>query len=169
VITTAAEPQRTIIGSFLVLMAIVAAVVPMPLSLRSAAVALFAYLAFAVGGMAYAYLAALIAPALGLVVTDAGDWVVMLPIILSGNLLAMLGLEFAWRLPALLVSPALLITPAIFVRAMAGTELFRVDLPWGDWGATWIPLHALVGVMGVLIALLAERQRERSGIRLRDG
>jgi hypothetical protein len=160
VITTAAEPQRTIVGSFLVLAAVVAAVAPMSVSLRSAAVALLAYLAFAVGGMAYAYLAALIAPALGLVIDDP-DWLIMLPIVLSGNLLAMLGLEFAWRGAALVVSPLLLIAPAAFVRTMAATELFRIELPWQDSG-TWLPLHALVGVAGVLAAMIAERVRTRS-------
>ena len=166
-ITTAAEPQRTIVGSFLVLAAIVAAVAPMSVSLRSAAIALFAYLAFAVGGMAYAYLAALIAPALGLIVTDQA-WLVMLPIVLSGNLLAMLGLEFAWRSAALIVSPLLLIAPAAFVQTMARNELFRVDLPWQD-GGTWVPLHALVGVAGVLTAMIADRSRvhSESGSRLR--
>jgi hypothetical protein len=131
VIRTAVEPQRTIIGTFMVLAAIVAAVAPMPVSLRSAAVALFAYLAFSVGGMAFAYVAALVAPALGLLGGDTA-WLIMLPIVLSGNLLAMLGLEYAWRWAALLVSPLLLVAPALFVQTMSRRELFRVELPWDD-------------------------------------
>jgi hypothetical protein len=59
VIRAAPEPQRTIIGTFLVLAAVVAAVAPMSVALRSAAVVLFSYLAFAVGGMPFAYIAAL--------------------------------------------------------------------------------------------------------------
>jgi hypothetical protein len=158
VIRAAAEPQRTIIGTFMVLAAVVAAVAPMPVSLRSAAVALFAYLAFAAGGMAFAYVAALLAPALGLLGGDA-PWLVMLPIVLSGNLLAMLGLEFAWRWAALIVSPVLLVAPALFVQTMSRRELFRVELPWDDARGVWVGLHLLVGVFGVLVALLIDRQR----------
>jgi hypothetical protein len=160
VIRTASEPQRTIVGTFLVLLAVVAAVAPMAVSLRSAAIALVAYLAFAVGGMPFAYLAALLGPALGLVAGDV-DWLVMLPIVLSGNLLAMLALEFAWRWWAILLSPALLVVPAAFVQAMAQRELFRVELPWDDARGAWIGLHLLVGVFGVLVAILIERRRAR--------
>ncbi len=161
-IRTAPEPQRTIVGTFLVLVAVVAAVAPMAVSLRSAAIALVAYLAFAVGGMPFAYLAALVGPALGLVAGDV-DWLVMLPIVLSGNLLAMLALEYAWRWWAILLSPALLIAPAAFVQAMAQRELFRVALPWDDARGAWMGLHLLVGVFGVLIAILIERRRTRGG------
>lgn len=171
-IRTAPEPQRSIVGTFLVLAAVVAAVAPMAVSLRSATVVLFAYLGFAVGGMPFAYLAALVAPALGLVAGD-GDWLVMLPIVLSGNLLAMLGLEFAWRWWALLVSPALLVVPALFVQTMARTELFRVALPWDDGRGAWVGLHLLVAVFGVLIAILMERRRMRPaagpGVRTGEG
>jgi hypothetical protein len=160
VIRTAHEPQRTIIGTFLVLAAVVAAVAPMAVSLRSAAIALLAYFAFAVGGMPFAYLAALVGPALGLVAGDV-DWLVMLPIVLSGNLLALLALEFAWRWWAVLLSPALLVVPAAFVQSMAQRELFRVELPWDDARGAWLGLHALVGVFGVLVAILIERRRTR--------
>jgi hypothetical protein len=160
VIRTAPEPQRTIVGIFVVLAAVVIAVTPLPVSLRSAAIALLAYLAFAVGGMPFAYLTALLGPALGLVAGDAA-WLVMLPIVLSGNLLAMLGLEYAWRWAAIVVSPLLLVTPALFVQAMAGRELFRVELPWDDGRGAWVGLHLLVGVFGVLVAILIERRRRR--------
>lgn len=172
VIRLAPEPQRTIIGIFLVLAAVVAAVAPLPLSLRSALIVLLAYLAFANGGMPYAYLAALMAPALGLVAGDPG-WLIMLPVVLSGNLLAMLGLEFSWRWPALLVSPALLVLPAVFVRIMAQRELFAVELPWDDGQGAWVALHLLVAVFGVLIALLIDRRRGQpdaaSGAGVRGG
>jgi hypothetical protein len=161
VIRTASEPQRSIVGTFLVLAAVVSAVAPMPVSLRSAAVVLFAYLAFAVGGMAYAYVAALLAPALGLIGGDA-SWLIMLPIVLSGNLLAMLGLEFGWRWAAVALSPLLLVTPALFVQSMARSELFRVELPWDDARGAWVGLHLLVAVFGVLVALLVDRRRRRT-------
>lgn len=160
-IRTAPEPQRTIIGTFLVLAAVVAAVAPMAVSLRSAAIALIAYLAFSIGGMPFAYLAALLGPALGLVAGDV-DWLVMLPVVLSGNVLAMLALEFAWRWWAVVLSPALLVVPAAFVQTMAQRELFRVELPWDDARGAWIGLHLLVGVFGVLVALLVERRRLRT-------
>lgn len=160
-IRTAPEPQRTLVGTFLVLAAVVAAVAPMAVSLRSAAIALLAYLAFAIGGMPFAYLAALLGPALGLVAGDV-DWLVMLPIVLSGNLLAMLALEFAWRWWAVVLSPALLVVPAAFVQSMAQRELFRVELPWDDARGAWMGLHLLVGVFGVLIAILIERRRTRA-------
>jgi hypothetical protein len=161
VIRTASEPQRTIIGTFLVLAAVVAAVAPMSVALRSAAVVLFSYLAFAVGGMPFAYLAALAAPALGLLAGDVA-WLIMLPVVLSGNLLAMLGLEYAWRWAALVVSPVLLVVPAVFVQTMAQRELFRVELPWDDGRGAWVGLHLLVAAFGVLIALLVDRQRTRA-------
>jgi hypothetical protein len=160
VIRTAPEPQRTIIATFLVLAAVVAAVAPMSVALRSAVVVLFSYLAFAVGGMPFAYLAALGAPALGLLAGDVA-WMIMLPIVLSGNLLAMLGLEYAWRWAALVVSPVLLVVPALFVQTMARRELFRVELPWDDGRGAWVGLHLLVAAFGVLIALLVDRQRNR--------
>jgi hypothetical protein len=108
--------------------------------------------------MAFAYVAALLAPALGLLGGDA-PWLVMLPIVLSGNLLAMLGLEYAWRWAALIVSPVLLVAPALFVQTMSRRELFRVELPWDDARGVWVGLHLLVGVFGVLVALLIDRQR----------
>ncbi len=162
-IRTAPEPQRTIVGIFVVLAAVVVAVTPLPVSLRSAAIGLLAYLAFAVGGMPFAYLTALLGPALGLVAGDAA-WLVMLPIVLSGNLLAMLGLEYAWRWAAIVVSPLLLVTPALFVQAMARRELFRVELPWDDGRGAWVGLHLLVGVFGVLVAILIERRRRRDDL-----
>lgn len=157
-IRAAPEPQRTIVGTFLVLAAVVAAVAPIAVVLRSTGVMLFAYLAFAVGGMPFAYVAALLAPALGLLGGDAA-WLVMLPIVLSGNLLAMLGLEFAWRWAAVVVSPLLLVAPAVFVQTMSQRDLFRVDLPWDDGRGAWVALHLLVAVFGVLIALLIDRRR----------
>ncbi len=161
-IRTAPAPQRFIIGVFFFLAAVVCAVAPLPLLFRSLGVALFAYLAFGVAGMPAAYLTALLAPVVGLVSGDAG-WLVMLPIVLSGNLLAMLALEYAWRYPALVLSPLLLVAP-MAVAAVASTRpLFEVALPWGSPEGTWIATHALVGVGGVLSALYLDRRRARAG------
>jgi hypothetical protein len=162
VIRTAPAPQRFIIGVFFFLAAVVCAVAPLPLLFRSLGVALFAYLAFGVAGMPAAYLTALLAPVVGLVSGDAG-WLVMLPIVLSGNLLAMLALEYAWRYPALVLSPLLLVAP-MAVAAVASTRpLFEVALPWGSPEGTWIAAHALAGVGGVLSALYLDRRRARAG------
>lgn len=159
-IRPAPDPQRVIVGTFMVLAAVVFAVAPLPLPLRSAGIVLAAYLAFGMGGMPFAYLTALLAPPVGLIAGDA-QWLVMLPIVLSGNLLAMLALEFSWRVPALLLSPLLLVTPSAFVHVATQTELFAVSLPWDGAQLTWITLHALVAVLGVLSALLLDRRRAR--------
>ncbi|TVR95207.1 MAG: hypothetical protein EA416_02290 [Trueperaceae bacterium] len=160
VIRTAPDPQRVIVGTFLVLAAVVFAVAPIPLPMRSAGIVLMAYLAFGMGGMPFAYLTALLAPPVGLIAGDA-EWLVMLPIILSGNLLGMLALEFAWRYPALLLSPLLLVTPAAFVQLATQRELFAVALPWDDGRGTWLTLHVLVAVLGVLSAFVMDRVRGR--------
>ncbi len=157
-IRTAPAPQSVIIGVFFLLAAAVLAVAPVPLALRSAGTILCAFLAFGVGGMPWAYLVALAAPPIGLLGGD-GEWLVMLPIVLSGNLLATLGLEFAWRWPALAVAPALLIAPHLVVWILSGRDLFRVELPWDPSGAVWIALHLLFAVAGLLIAILMERRR----------
>lgn len=157
-IRTAPAPQSLVIGIFLVLAAAVCAVAPMPLLLRSVGVIACAYLAFAMGGMPWAYLAALVAPPVGLLTGDTG-WLVMLPIVLSGNLLAMLGLEYAWRWPALAVSPLLLVLPQLLALLLSNRDLFRVDLPWDSGGAAWVLLHALTAVAGILGAILLERRR----------
>jgi hypothetical protein len=160
VIRPAPDPQRVIVGTFMVLAAVVFAVAPLPLAARSAGIVLAAYLAFAMGGMPFAYLAALLAPPVGLIAGDA-QWLVMLPIILSGNLLAMLALEFGWRYPALVLSPLLLITPAAFVQLATRRELFAVELPWDDTRGAWLTLHVLVAVLGVLSAFMLDRRRAR--------
>jgi hypothetical protein len=158
VIRTAPAPQSTIIGVFLLLLAAVSAVAPIPLALRSGGVLLSAYLAFSVGGMPWAYVIALLVPPLGLLGGDDA-WLVMLPIVMSGNLLAMLGLEYAWRWPALVVSPLLLVAPQIVTSMISERELFRVQLPWEPDAGAWIALHALIAVAGVLTAILLERRR----------
>jgi hypothetical protein len=153
-------PQRFVIGTFILLAAVAFAVAPLPLALRSVGILLASYLSFSVGGAPAAFTTALLAPAAGLI-TGSEEWLVMLPIVLASNLLAMIGLEFAWRYPALVVSPALLAIPPIFVLYMSRQELFSVHLPWEPSAGMWIALHALTALAGVLVAVYLDRRRER--------
>ncbi len=157
-IRTAPMPQRLFAGLFFFLAAVVCAAAPMPIMFRSLGIALSAYLAFAAAGMPAAYLAALLAPPVGLIGGDP-DWLVMLPVVVSGNLLAMLALEFGWRYAAVLLSPALLVAPAVVSWQLAKRPLFEVELPWGVGEGTWVALHFLVAVLGVLLALYVDRRR----------
>lgn len=157
-IRTAPSPQNLIVGGFFVLLAVVAAVAPLPLAFRSLGILLASYLAFGMGGMPFAYVGALLAPPIGLITGDVA-WLVMLPIVLSSNLLGMLGLEFAWRYAALVVSPALVVAPLWFVMVMSERRLFEVELPWEPGETTWILLHGAVALGGVLIGILLDRRR----------
>lgn len=157
---TAPVPQNLIIGIFLFLAAIVFAVSPLPVVYRSLGILLAAYLAFSAGGLPFAYLIAVIAPPVGLITGNA-NWLVMLPIVISSNLLAMLGLEYAWRYPAVLVSPLLALIPPFVAAQLSHTKLFAVQLPWGLPSGAWILLHALVALAGVLVAVYLDRKRER--------
>jgi len=161
VIRVAPDPQRVIVGTFFVLAAVVCAAAPVPVLFRSLGVVLFAYLSFGMAGMPFAYLAALLAPPIGLL-GGSVDWLVMLPIVMSGNLLAMLALEYAWRYPALVLSPALLVTPALFVQVATRRELFAVALPWDDARGSWLTLHVLVALLGLLTAFVLDRRRSRT-------
>lgn len=168
-IRTAPMPQRLFAGLFFVLAAVVCAVAPMPALYRSLGIALCAYLGFGAAGMPAAYVAALVAPPIGLIGGDP-DWLVMLPIVLSGNLLAMLGLEYGWRIGALVLSPALLVAPAFVAWQLSRKPLFEVALPWAGSEGAWVALHFLIGVFGILVALLLDRRRAaRGGERARRG
>jgi len=144
-------------GIFLVLAAAVLAIAPLPLAVRSAGIVLAFYLAFAVAGTPWAYVAALLAPPVGLIGGDEA-WLVMLPLILSGNLLALLALEVGWRLSALLVSPVALLAPHVVVWALSLRELFRLDLPWEPSALVWLALHAVASLVGVVVAVTARRE-----------
>lgn len=159
-IRTPSPPLSLAVGTFLVLAAVVSAVAPVPLLFRSLGILLFSYAAFAVAGMPFAYLGALLAPPIGLVTGDPG-WLVMLPVVLSSNLLGMLGLEYAWRYPALLVSPALLATPMVVTLVLSRRSLFEVALPWEPSAELWVSLHVLGALAAVLAALVVDRRRER--------
>ncbi|NLG08515.1 MAG: hypothetical protein GX560_04590 [Deinococcales bacterium] len=167
-IRTVAMPQRLFIGIFFFLAAVVCAVAPMPLLYRSLGVVLSAYLGFAAAGMPAAYLTALLAPPVGLVGGDP-DWLVMLPIVLSGNLLAMIGLEYGWRLLAVPLSPLLLVLPALVAWQLPKQPLFEVALPWDGQQGTWVALHLLVALAGVLVAVYLDRRRARVGTERAEG
>ncbi len=149
------------IGLFLFLAAATCAVAPLPLVLRSAGVLLFSYATFTFSGSQFALFTSLVAPVVGLL-SGSSDWLVMLPIILASNLLGMLGLEYAWRYAAVLVSPLLQIAPQVVSMILSQQELFEVELPWGDAAMSWIALHGLIALLGVLGALFLERRAERA-------
>lgn len=159
-IRTLPFPQNLIIGVFLVLAAGVFAVAPLPLVYRSLGILFICYIALSVGGTPFAYLAALLMPPLGLLSGDS-NWLVMLPIIMSSTLLAVLGVEFAWRYLAIIVSPLLAIAPHFIGSQMAQQSLFSVALPW-EPVSTWVGLHALAALAGILIVIYVDRLRERS-------
>ena len=158
-IRTLKAPQSIIIGLFLFLGAAALAASPLPLFYRSAGILFLMYLVFGVAGMPFVYLTALIAPPIGLVSGDA-NWLIMLPIIMTSSLLAALGLEYAWRYPALIVSPLLAVAPFFIVFTLSQQELFAITLPWEPVG-TWIALHTLVALAGVLINVYLDRRREK--------
>lgn len=159
-IGVAPGPQRIVIGVFLFLAAVACAVAPLPLAFRSAGVLFFACVAFSIGGSQLGYLTALLAPPAGLLTGDQ-QWLVMLPIVLASNMLAIMGLEFAWRYWALLVAPLLQAVPQLFVQRASQQELFAVSLPWEPAPSSWILLHVLTTLAGVLVAVYLERRRER--------
>lgn len=154
-------PQRLFIALFLFLAAAVLAAVPIPLVYRSVGTILFGYFAFATAGLPAAYVTVLVAPMIGAIRGDL-EWFIMLPIVLAANLLAMLGLEFAWRNLAVIVSPVLLVVPPVVAWQLAGRELFEVTLPLTGHELEWILLHLLVGVVGVVAAVFFDRMRERA-------
>ncbi len=156
---TLPAPQSYIIGVFLVLLAAVLAISPLGLLYKSLGILLAMYLAFSVSGMPFAYLIALLAPPVGLLSGDP-DWLVMLPLVMTSLLLAALGLEFAWRYPALLVSPLLYVLPQFIAYRLSQQELFAVSLPWAPV-PSWLLLHGLMALAGTLLAVYWERRRER--------
>ncbi|MGL4612149.1 MAG: hypothetical protein ACRCYY_21135 [Trueperaceae bacterium] len=159
-IHTLPRPQNIIIGTFLFLLAAVCAAAPMPLIYRSIGLVVCTYLAFSAGGMPFAYLTALLAPPIGLISGDQ-NWLILLPIIMSSLLLSVLALEYAWRYPALILSPLLYTIPQFVAMQLSRNELFAVDLPW-EPAQSWVGTHALTALAGVLIAIYLDRRRERN-------
>jgi len=149
-----------VVGLFLFLAAVLCAVVPLPPVVRSAAILFLSYAAFSFSGFGAALLAGLVAPAAGLLAGDA-DWLVMLPIILSSNLLALLGLDLGWRYAAVVISPVVQAAPQLVSIVLSRKELFLVDLPWDGGASSWLLLHLLVSLFGVLLALFFDRRAQR--------
>ena len=145
-----------IVGTFFFLLAVVLAVAPLPLLLRSLGVVLCSYAAFAFAGLPFAFAAALLAPVAGLL-TGGENWLIMLPLLLTSGLLAFLGLDYAWRKGALIVSPLLYVLPQLIVWALSQRSLFAVSLPWSPSAPVWLGLHALAAVAGTLAALIITR------------
>jgi len=160
-VRTLKNPQKTIISIFLFLLAAFISMSPLNLSLeyRAALIVAISYLSFSTGGLAFAYLTALVAPLFGLIGGDL-NWLIMLPIFLSSLFLAMLGLEYAWRYPAIIISPLLFAAPQIISYIMSKTDLFSVALPW-EPAENWIKLQLLAAVAGSLLIVYIDRLRER--------
>jgi hypothetical protein len=156
---TLPKPLNIVVGIFLFLLAAVCAAAPIPMVYRSLGIVLATYLAFSSSGTPFAYLTALVSPLIGLIARDEA-WFVMLPIIMSSLLLAVLALEFAWRYPALILSPLLFILPQVITMQLSKDELFFVTLPW-EPANSWVSLHFLVAFAGVLVAIYLDRRRER--------
>ncbi len=138
-----------IVGSFLFLLAVVLAVAPLPLLVRSLGVVLCSYAAFAFAGLPFAFAAALLAPVAGLL-TGGETWLVLLPLMLVSGLLSLLGLDYAWRVPALVVSPLLYVLPQGIVWTLSQRSLFAVELPWSPSAPVWLGLHALAATVGTV-------------------
>ncbi|MEZ4608443.1 MAG: hypothetical protein R2865_17050, partial [Deinococcales bacterium] len=119
------------------MLAAVATVLPLSLFYRSLLILASSYLAFSFGGIAFAYLIALFMPLIGIIV-DSNTWLILSPVILSANLLAMLGLDYGWRYGALLLSPLLYAIPVIFVSRIAQHRLFNLDLSWTPSLNLWL-------------------------------
>jgi len=160
-VRTLKNPQKTIVSIFLFLLAALISMSPLNLSLeyRAALIVAISYLSFSTGGLAFAYLTALVAPLFGLIGGDL-NWLIMLPIFLSSLFLAMLGLEYAWRYLALIVSPLLFAAPQIIAYIMSKTDLFSVALPW-DPAENWIKLQLLSAIASTLLIIYIDRLRER--------
>lgn len=154
-------PQRLFIGLFLFLAAAVLAALPLPIVYRSIGTVLFGYFAFATAGLPAAYFTVLVAPMIGAIRGDL-EWFIMLPVILSANLLAMLGLEYGWRNLSVVFSPILLIIPPFIAWQLSQRELFEVVLPLAGHELEWVLLHVLTGVIGVIAAVFIDRRREQA-------
>lgn len=162
-IRTLPSPQNFIIGTFIFLAAVVCVLAPIPLLYRSLGILIACYLAFSVAGAPLAYLTAIVAPLAGIVGGDI-NWLVLLPIILTSLLLAVVGLEYAWRYAAIIVSPLLYILPQYIGMTMSKLELFAIELPW-EPATSWIGIHALAALAGTLVIVYIDRLRERRAVK----
>jgi len=159
-IRTAPQPYNLFVGAGLILLSVAIALSPLATLYRSVAILFCAYLAFSNSGTPAAYIIVLFSPLFGLRV-DTNTWLVLLPVMLSANLLAMLGLDYGWRYGAIVLSPVLAVLPAVIAWQGALHPLFSVDLPWQPDARTWIVMHAVVAFAGVVIGLALDFKRSR--------
>ncbi len=160
-VRTAPAPQNIIIGVMLLIAAGIFAVAPLPMLYRSLGILFCATLAYSYSGAFFAQAIVLVAPCFGLLL-DSGDWLVMLPIILSSGILGMLTLDFAWRYPAILLAPLFYLLPTVFAWQLAQRRLFEVTLPWEPSAEVWIGAHGLTIFAGTLIAVFLDRRRGKA-------
>jgi hypothetical protein len=155
------EPTTRILflGLFIFLAAVMLVVAPLPLLFRSGGILFCTYMAFSVGGMPLAYITALLVPPIGLITGDPA-WLILLPIVMSSQLLAMLGLEYAWRYAALIVSPLLYLVPLLFTRFASTIELLAVELPFQPSLNTWLIFHGLIAFAAMIIVLSISGKRQ---------
>jgi hypothetical protein len=155
-----ATPTHPLIGAFFFLGAVALAVAPLPILFRDLGIIFIAYLAFVLARPSVAYMIVVLAPPLGLL-GGSPEWLIMQPLVISSGLLAMLGLEYAWRYPAIVVSPLLYLLPYLVAWQLSRQELFAVELPFAPSPEAWLTLHGLVALAGVLLALYINRRREK--------
>lgn len=157
-IRTAPQPYNLFVGAGLILLSVVVALLPIATLYRSVAILLCAYLAFSNSGTAAAYIIVLFSPLFGLRY-ETSQWLVLLPIMLSTNLLAILGLDYGWRYGAIILSPLLCALPQIVAWQGAQHPLMNVVLPWEPSATTWLTLHVLTAVAGVAMGLALDYKR----------
>jgi len=159
-IRTAPQPYNVFVGAGLIVLSIAIALSPLATLYRSVALLFCAYLAFSNSGTPAAYVIVLFSPLFGLRV-ETDTWLVLLPVMLSTNLLAMLGLDYGWRYGAIVLSPLLAVLPSIIAWQGSLHPLFDVNLPWQPDARTWIVMHAVVAFAGVVIGLALDYKRAR--------
>lgn len=166
-IRTAPQPYNLFLGAGLVLLSIAIALSPLATLYRSVAILFCAYLAFSNSGTPAAYVIVLFSPLFGLRV-ETDTWLVLLPVMLSANVLAILGMDYGWRYEAgwrygvIVLSPLLAVLPAIIAWQGSLHPLFNVNLPWQPDAQTWIVMHAVVALAGVVIGLALDYKRARA-------
>jgi hypothetical protein len=153
--------NRALVGVLLLLAAAVAVVAPIPLLVRSLVVYAAAFVAWQTLGRDWAYPVALLVPPLGLL-GGQPDWLALLPIVMTGALLGVLGLDVGGRVWGPLVGAVAGSMPAAVTWTLSQRELFQVTLPWGEGGALWALSHAAVMLAAGAVAGLASRRRSGS-------
>lgn len=135
--------NRLLVGILLLLVAAVAVVAPLPLLVRSLVVYAIAFLAWQALGRDWAYPVVLLVPPLGLL-GGQPEWLAMLPIVMMGGLLGVVGLDVGGRIWGSLLGAVAGSMPALVTWVLSQRELFQVVLPWSDAGALWALAHAAV-------------------------